>query len=110
MAEFHQESNASNIFARRWFMHRETTGHLPQSTENKTNKNLLKARIGFVFPLTRGARLSIISLSSRVYGTIARQGEASLKHRSEAESKEDAAGSDRQSNARQGELPETGTG
>jgi len=88
-------------------MHREVTGHSRQTTENKKHKNLLKPKIEFVFPLTPGMRLSIISLSSRVYGTIARQGEASLERRSAAESKEDAAGSKRQSNARQGEFPET---
>jgi len=91
-------------------MHREVTDAYLQINENNTHKKLLKPRIGFVFPLTPGTGLSIISLSSRVYGTIARQGEASLERRSAAESKEDAAGSKRQSNARQGELPETGTG
>jgi hypothetical protein len=78
--------------------------------ENKGYKNLSKTKIEFVFPLTPGPCLSIISLSSRVYGTIARQGVASLKRGSEAESKEDAAGSDRQSSVRRGGLPETGTG
>jgi hypothetical protein len=59
-------------------MHRQATDRPRQTIESTDYKNLLKLKIGFVFPLTRGTRLSIISLSSRVYGTIARQGEASL--------------------------------
>jgi hypothetical protein len=66
-------------------MHREVTSSPTQTSENTTHKKLLKPKIGFVFPLTPGTRLSIISLSSRVYGTIARQGEASLERRSAAE-------------------------